>query len=138
MLLDFEQQTVTFENCHQSHHFLATGCDAMHVCPFADLRGANDFLSGDKPGKGIRAVLGLGRITGVHPGAEQLASLFISTATGRCRVFAHWDGYAEFRTAVLERCVDSPGARWSDDPRMIPVYAALMIAVVAGIIWILL
>lgn len=83
-------------------------------------------------------LLGLGQATGVHTGGQPLGSMFISTTTGRSRVFAHWRGYAELRTALRELCQDSPGGHWADDPRWMPVYAVVLLAIVGGLIWALL
>ena len=135
IILDLSEQTATFENCHWPRKSLSSGYDAVCVCRFEDLLAAHDFLSGEHRGRWLRTVLSLGHLTSVAVKPSELESIFISTSFGRCRVFADWNGFEEFRQGLREVCKASPAGHWSDDPRLIPLYVVIMLAVAGGLIW---
>ena len=138
VLLNLTLRTATFENCHWPRKFLTGGYESVRVCRFEDIHAAHDFLSGKHRGTFLRIVLMLGHLIHIPVNANQLGSIFISTAYGRCRVFTDWNGFNEFRDAVHHICKQSPGRNWADDPRFIPLYALVIFSIVAGLIWCLL
>lgn len=135
VVIDLAAATVTFENCHWRRSFLSFGCESIRVCQLDEIAAAHDFLSGKHRDHGIRTVLTLGYLTGNSPSADQLASIFISTAHGRCRVFADWAGFEDFRDTIQHICERTSGGHWSDDPRLIPLYVLAIFAIVGGLLW---
>jgi hypothetical protein len=135
IIFDPQSQTVCFERCHQSRSFLAVGVEPFRVCPFRDIRSVTDFLSGDHRGTAVKAVLAAGPLVHSHSTAADLASYFISTSTGRCRVFSHWQNFAELREALAGIVPVDARPHWSENPRLIPLFAIVLIAIVAGLIY---
>ena len=81
----------------------------------------------------------MGRLIHVNARAEDLASIFVSTAAGRSRIFATWNGFPELRTCLKE--ISSKHSRlghWADNPKMMPLFMIAIFAIVFGIIWLLL
>ena len=138
IVLNFTRRTATFENCHESRAFLSLGSEAIRECRFDELLAVHDFFLGERRLGLLRGVLAAGPLVHSHTTGREMESIIISTAQGRCRVFADWDGFVELREALRKICSASPGGHWSDDPRLIPVYFVVIAAIVAGIIWLLL
>lgn len=114
IVLDARDQSITFENCHWPRSFWSWRGEERRVCQFEDILAVHDF--------------GLG----------QHRSVFISTRFGRCRVFADWEGYAQVREALSRIATVTERGSWEDDPRWIPVYCVVIVAIVAGILYLLL
>lgn len=125
-------RTATFENCHYPRNFLAFWFDKERVVPFDEILASHDYMLGDNPAYGMRA-LGLATIlTGGH-GAfspKVQASLAISTAHGRSRVFHDWHNFAAFRLALRQIAPHGAGGHWADNPRiMMPLGLLIAFAI---------
>ena len=130
-----QQRVVLNLSLHCPRKFFSSGCEAKRICRFEDLHAAHDFLSGEHHGTFLRTVIRLGHLINVPVKADELGSIFISTDFGRCRVFADWTGFDEFRNEIHEICKQSPRGHWSDDPRMIPLYVVIILGITGGLIW---
>ena len=136
--VDFNQRTVLFANCHQSRSGLGL-TERELICGFEDICGVRDFLVGQHRGAVYRLLFGLAILTGSAVSADGLSSCFISTATGRARIFAGWTGFAEMREALLQISATSAHRPpWSDQAWVGPVVAALALLATAVIVWLLL
>ena len=137
--VNLSEQTVTFFNCHQLRSGPGVGFEPVRVCSFEEIVDVHDFLVGEHRGTFLRVLLIMGRLIHVNARAEDLASIFVSTATGRSRIFATWNGFPELRTCLKE--ISSKHSRlghWADNPHMMPLFMIAMFAIVFGIIWLLL
>lgn len=136
IVVDRRQRTVTFENCHLPRSGLGLGCEQRRVCQFEEILAVRDFLIGEHHGRILRLIFLLGHLIHIPTNAKDQGSLWISTPSGRTRVFANWSHFAELRSLLKEICSpQSTKAPWEDDPRMIPVFFVLIFAIVGGIIW---
>ena len=137
--VDPGRRVVVFDHCHHPRTALSAGPEPRRVCPFEDVHAARDFLQGDHRGWGLRTALGAGRLVGLAGPANELGSIFVSTAAGRARVFANWHGFPAFREAIREVAAASEqGGSWEDDPRIIGLGVVVIGVVVAAIVWALL
>jgi hypothetical protein len=100
--VNLSEQTVTFFNCHQQRSGLGVGFEPERVCSFEELVAVYDFLVGEHREIFLRILLMMGRLIHVNARTEDLASIFVSTATGRSRIFATWNGFPELRTSLRE------------------------------------
>lgn len=138
IIVDFAARTVRFENCHHSRGFLAVGVEPVRVCRFDEITAVSDLLLDEGSDRSMRAVLKAGPLVHVHASADDLASIFVSTRTGRCRVFADWSGFEDLRDVLREIAPRGARPHWSEDPRMFPVYAVVLVVVVSTIIYFML
>lgn len=138
IVFDSASGTVRFEYCHHPRTFLSAGAEPLRVCRLEEITAVSDFLSGEHQGRAIKAVLAAGPLVHSHSTAADLASYFISTRSGRCRVFAHWRNFTELRQALAAIVPEGSRPHWSEDPRMVPLFAAALIVAVCGLIYLLL
>lgn len=136
--IDWDAETVSFEQCHESRRFLSTGAEPIRVCRFDEIQSVTDFLTGNHRGAGTKAVLSAGRLVHSHSTAADLASIFVSTREGRTRVFANWTNFAQLRDALREIVPESSRPPWTEDPRMMPLFVVGMLGVVGVLIYFLL
>jgi hypothetical protein len=137
IVVDFESGTVTFWRCHHTRSFLASRVQERHVCRFEDILTVSDFLTGGARQPLLRAVLAAGPLMHLDVSASELASIFISTRTGRCRVFSHWTNFADLRSAL--GAMGSEGRPpWSEDPRLMPLFVGAIALVAAAVVCLLL
>ena len=135
LVLNLTQRTAIFENCHSPRSGIGGfGFEPVCECKFAEILAVQDFLTGNHRGLFYRIIFTFSNVN-----AGNLASVFISTDFGRSRIFAKWNGFAELRSELRQICSQqSRRGRWEDDPRLMPVYVVLILAIVGGIIWLLL
>jgi len=138
IVIDFAEQTVLFENCHESREFLAAGAEPQRLCSFEEILAAHDFFTGERRKPILRLLLKLGWMVNSATTSGDMESIIISTSGGRCRVFAKWQAFDQLREALRQMTEGRSAGHWSDDPRLIPVYVVFFGAVVGGIIWLLL
>lgn len=134
--IDATERTVTFENCHQSRRFTAVGFESVRVCRFDEILAVHDCNSIEHEDCHLldRIVFAL-----VHmlQGDGDLGSLFISTATGRSRVFTNWNGFDAFRTTLRQIPTTSQKGYWEDDPRLITLFVVILFTVVIGLVFVM-
>jgi len=136
--VDFIQRTVLFENCHQPRSGVGF-TERELICGFEDICGVRDFLVGQHRGAFYRLLFALAPLAGTAVNARGLSSCFVSTATGRTRIFAEWAGFAEVREALLRISSESSCRQpWSDQAWAGPVVAAMALLVTGVIVWLLL
>lgn len=136
--IDPEQRTIQFEWCHVSRSFFSAGFQQSYVCSFDDITGTADFLHGSHNSPFTRFTLVAGRILSIYVPRKQLASTFVYTETGRCRMFASWHGFEEARAQLAKIAPDQERIPLSEDIRLIPLYVLGMLAITGGIVWALL
>lgn len=136
--IDPEQRTIQFEWCHVSRSFFSAGFQQSYVCSFDDITGTADFLHGSHKAPVTRIILAAGRLISIHVSPKQLASTFIYTETGRCRMFASWHGFEEVRAQLAKIAPGQSRIPLSEDIRLIPLYVLGMLAITGGIVWALL
>lgn len=139
VIVNMTRRTVTFINCHQPRSGLGLGFEAERVCGFDEILAAHDFLTGEHRGPFLRLVFFLGRLIHMPADSAAMGSLFISTTTGRARVFSQWVAFPALRARLREICADRPQAGpWTDNPAFLPLFLIVIFAIVGGIIWFLL
>lgn len=126
VILDPSKRTVVFENCHQPRSGIGISGDAERVCQFEEIHAVHDFLTGNHRGTFLRIVLFLGRLVHAPANASNLGSIFISTASGRARIFANWKGFSELRSRLHQICDEQPARQWShlamqDEPSSVAI-----------------
>ena len=138
IVIDPMARRVRFEWCHEPRSFLASGVVQLYECNFDDVLSVTDFLTGDRPGGFLRGLLAVGPLVHSHTSAADLASIFISTTHGRCRVFANWTHFDELRESLRQITPTEGRPPLSENPAMIPVFVVAMLAVVAGVVYLML
>jgi len=133
--IDPELRIVQFECCHVSRSFFTSGFQPLHTCAFDEIVGIADFLHGSRKAPVTRFILAAGRLISIHVTPQELASTFVITETGRCRMFANWNGFEEVRAQLAEIAPGQSRIPLSEDIRLMPLYVLGMLAVVGGIVW---
>lgn len=135
VVIDRQRRVIQFYYCHQPRSGMGIGFEELREIRFDQLHSVRDFLCGNHRGLWLRILLRLGTpISG-----PALASLFVSTDSGRARIFQDWVGFAEMREQLHQITAGNHHrAPLSEDPRMIPVFVVLLLAITGGIIWLLL
>ena len=133
VVIDPNQQTVTFENCHLPNQFLPTGADARRTCRFDEITKVNDLLIGENQGLLLRGAMS---IQGDDP--NDLSSIFIYTKFGNARIFADWDNFAELHLSLLKFCKPKRNGYGIDNPNMAVIYAFFGLMTFVVLLWIFL
>ncbi|HCP11285.1 MAG TPA: hypothetical protein DIT89_03030 [Planctomycetaceae bacterium] len=136
--IDFATRTVQFDHCLQARSGLGLTAKQA-VCSFNDICGCRDFFVKEHSGRLYRLLFALASLTGTPVSSRQMASCFISTTTGRGRIFADWKGFDDVRAALRQIAASSSHKRPATDaPWVGPLVAAIAILITAAVVWMML
>lgn len=138
VVVDLEEDTVPSCNCHEPRKFTAIGMEPTRVCGFDEIHAVHDFMTGDHSGWAYRIIFMLGHLIYMPVKDSEMSSIFISTAYGRARIFANWEEFDSLCDGLRHNSSASGVGHWSDNPRLIPVYAVVLVVILTGLIWLLL